>query len=127
VDAGDRASAQPRHRAPAVVAIPLPNVLARPSPFAGRAEPLAVLANELALVGKAGLRCVMFGGEAGIGKTALLAAFARSSVSSEAANVVYGRCDETGVSLQPFRMILAACVEHTPVAMLAEHVTRHGG
>lgn len=127
VDAGDRASAQPSHRAPAVVAIPLPNVLARPAPFAGRAEPLAVLENELALVGDASLRCVMFGGEAGIGKTALLAAFARSSVSSEAANVVYGRCDETGASLQPFRTILATCVEHTPVAMLAEHVTRHGG
>ena len=72
--------------------------------------------SELALVATSGLRCVMLGGEAGIGKTTLLAAFAEQLVSSASATVVYGRCDETGVSLQPFRSVLAACVEHAPGA-----------
>ncbi len=43
------------------------------------------------------------------------------------ATVVYGRCDETGVPLQPFRSVLADCVEHAPVDLLAEHVARCGG
>ncbi len=127
VDAGVPArSTRPSHSAPDV-AIPLPSMLARPIPFVGRAEHLAVLANELALAREPSLRCVVVNGEAGIGKTALLAAFARASVSSGAANVVYGRCDETGVPLQPFRAVVAVCVEHTPVTILAEHVARHGG
>jgi DNA-binding SARP family transcriptional activator/tetratricopeptide (TPR) repeat protein len=109
------------------VDIPLPGALARSMPFVGRAEQLDVLASELAVARESGLRCVTFGGEAGIGKTTLLAAFARAIVASARATVVYGRCDETGVSLQPFRTVLAACAEHAPVPILAAHVAVHGG
>jgi hypothetical protein len=38
------------------------------------------------------------------------------------ATVVYGRCDETGVPLQPFRSVLADWVERAPVDLLANHV-----
>ena len=74
-----------------------------------------------------GLRGVVLRGEPGIGKTTLLAAFAQSVVSMADATVVYGRCDETAVPLQPFRSVLADCVEHAPVELLGEHVARCGG
>ena len=74
-----------------------------------------------------GLRGVVIRGEPGVGKTTLLTAFAQSVVSSADATIVYGRCDETGVPLQPFRSVLADCVEHAPVDLLAEHVARCGG
>ncbi len=109
------------------VDIPLPSLLAHEVRFIGRVEELEALASELTLVRTSRLRCVVLRGEAGIGKTTLLAAFARENVSSASATVVYGRCDETGVSMQPFRSVLAACVEHAPAGMLAEHVAEHGG
>jgi DNA-binding SARP family transcriptional activator len=109
------------------VDIPLPSLLAHDVRFIGRVEELEALAGELTLVRTSQLRCVVLRGEAGIGKTTLLAAFAREVLSSASATVVYGRCDETGVSMQPFRSVLAACVEHAPAGMLAEHVAQHGG
>ena len=69
----------------------------------------------------------MVGGEAGIGKTTLLAEFANEVTSSATATVLYGRCDETGVPLEPFRTVLDTCVEHAPLDLLAEHVTHVGG
>lgn len=107
--------------------IPLPSALAHEARFVGRANELDALAEELALVRGSGLRGVVLRGEPGIGKTTLLAAFAQSVVSTADATVVYGRCDETGVPLQPFRSVLADCVEHAPVDLLAEHVARCGG
>jgi tetratricopeptide (TPR) repeat protein len=109
------------------VTIPLPSALAHEARFVGRANELYALAEELALVRGSGLRGVVLRGEPGIGKTTLLAAFAQSVVSTADATVVYGRCDETGVPLQPFRSVLADCVEHAPVDLLAEHVARCGG
>ncbi len=109
------------------VDIPLPSMLAHQVRFVGRVEELEALVSELALVRASGLRCVVLEGEAGIGKTTLLSAFAQRSGSSSSATVAYGRCDETGVSLQPFRSVLAACVEHAPARILAEHVAHHGG
>jgi hypothetical protein len=73
------------------------------------------------------LRCLVLSGEAGIGKTTLLGAFAQTSASSASATVAYGRCDETGVPLQPLRSVLTACVEHAPVSILTEHVAQFGG
>lgn len=112
---------------PVAVAFPLPSGLTHEVQFVGRAEELDVLAAELALVSHSGLRGVVVVGESGIGKTTLLAAFAKSVVSSATATVVYGRCDETGVPFQPFRAVLAACVEHAPLDVLADHVARCGG
>jgi DNA-binding SARP family transcriptional activator len=107
--------------------IPIPGPLAHQTGFVGRVGELDALASELALVATSGLRCVLLGGEAGIGKTTVLAAFADSVVTLANATVAYGRCDETGASLQPFRSLLAACVEHAPTRILTEHVARHGG
>jgi tetratricopeptide (TPR) repeat protein len=47
--------------------------------------------------------------------------------SSAAATVLYGRCDETGVPLEPFRTVLDTCVEYAPLDLLTEHVTHVGG
>jgi DNA-binding SARP family transcriptional activator/tetratricopeptide (TPR) repeat protein len=111
----------------APVDIPLPANLAHRVAFVGRLTEHEVLRSQLALVGESGLRCVVVSGEAGIGKTTLLAEFAHSVTSSASANVLYGRCDETGVPLEPFRSLLDTCVEHAPLDLLTEHVARSGG
>jgi Bacterial transcriptional activator domain. len=110
-----------------VLELPLPAELKLLGQFVGRTRQLEVLTSELALVTTTGARCVVVGGEAGIGKTTLLVGFAQSLVESGRATMSYGRCDETGVSMQPFRTILSSCVEHASLAMLTEHVARHGG
>ena len=107
--------------------VPLPATLAHRVAFVGRSTEQEVLRAQLALAGESGLRCVMVGGEAGMGKTTLLAEFANTVRSSDAATVLYGRCDETGVPLEPFRSMLDACVEHAPLDLLTEHVARFGG
>jgi len=122
----ERAGARPVENADAID-LPLPPSLTPGGTFVGRAEELETLAAELGHAARSGLRCVVLTGEAGIGKTSLLATFARSAVSSASATVAYGRCDETGVSLQPFRSVLSACIEHAPSTMLNDHVARHGG
>jgi DNA-binding SARP family transcriptional activator/tetratricopeptide (TPR) repeat protein len=117
---------EPSGLADAVV-FPLPAGLAHRVAFVGRATEQDVLSSELELVEATGLRCVLLGGESGIGKTTLLAEFARSVTSSARANVLYGRCDETGVPLEPFRTVLGACVDNAPLDLVTEHVARCGG
>ena len=74
------------------------------------------------------MRTALLGGEAGIGKTTLLAAFARAQHQQGGNVVAYGRCAEgAAVPLEPFRGILAALVEHVPLAVLKEHCERCGG
>ena len=107
--------------------VPLPATLAHRVAFVGRSSEQEVLRAQLAQVGESGLRCVIVSGEAGMGKTTLLAEFANEVAASAAATVLYGRCDETGVPLEPFRTILDTCVENAPVALLAEHVAHVGG
>ncbi len=108
-------------------AIPFPNTLARPATFVGRVHDLQVLDDALARVDSDGLQCVTVLGEAGTGKTTLLGAFASRAHDAGAATIGYGRADEMGVSLQPFRTIFNAFVEHLPTALLQQHVTRCGG
>ncbi len=110
-----------------VVDVPLPASLAHRVAFVGRATEQEMLRTQLALVGESGLRCVVVGGEAGMGKTTLLAEFANSVTSTALATVLYGRCDETGVPLEPFRTILDTCVENASLDLLTEHVTHVGG
>jgi DNA-binding SARP family transcriptional activator/tetratricopeptide (TPR) repeat protein len=107
--------------------VPLPASLAHRVAFVGRSAEQEVLQTQLALVGESGLRCVVVGGEAGMGKTTLLAEFANSVTSAAMATVLYGRCDETGVPLEPFRTVLDTCVEHASLDLLIEHVAHHGG
>jgi DNA-binding SARP family transcriptional activator len=87
----------------AAMDIPLSANLAHRVAFVGRSTEQEVLRTQLALVGESGLRCVVVGGEAGMGKTTLLAEFANSVTSAAVATVLYGRCDETGVPLEPLR------------------------
>ena len=107
--------------------IPLPANLAHPVAFVGRSVEQEVLRTELALVAERGLRCVMVSGEAGMGKTTLLAEFGDSVASSATATVLYGRCDESGVPFEPFRSVVDTCVEYAPLDLLAEHVAHVGG
>ena len=107
--------------------LPLPAPLAHRIALVGRAAERAALHAELALVASSGLRAVVVAGEPGIGKTTLLAEFAWSVTSSAAATVLYGRCEETGAPLEPFKTVLDSCVEHVPLSLLTEHVSRCGG
>jgi len=109
------------------VVIPLPAGMAQGISFVGRSGERKLLDSQLALAETSGLRCVVLGGESGIGKTTLLAEFARSVTSAARATVLYGRCDETGVPLEPFRTVLGSCVEHAPLDLLSDHVARCGG
>ena len=109
------------------LAIPLPATLVHPVAFVGRSAEQRVLRSQLALVGESGLRTVVLSGEAGLGKSTLLSEFSRSVVSSDSATVLYGRCDETGVPLEPFRSLLDRCVDYAPLDLLSEHVSQVGG
>jgi tetratricopeptide (TPR) repeat protein len=74
------------------------------------------------------MRVAVLGGEAGIGKTTLVAAFARAQHQQAGNVVVYGRCSEgAAVPLEPFRSIVATLVEHAPLALLRAHCERCGG
>jgi len=106
------------------VIVPLPPELAHRGDFIGRVAERDLLGAELAST-VSGLRCVILGGEPGIGKTMLLAEFAQSAMPT--ATVLYGRCDETGIPLEPFRTVVGSCVEHAPLELLTDHVARCGG
>jgi DNA-binding SARP family transcriptional activator len=120
----DGAESGPSQATTAAVIVPLPPELAHRGEFIGRVVERDLLGAELA-ASVSGLRCVILGGEAGIGKTTLLAEFAQSAMST--ATVLYGRCDETGVPLEPFRTVIGSCVEHAPLELLTDHVARCGG
>ncbi len=122
-DGSDSGPSQAATTTDAVI-VPPPPELAHRADFIGRVAERDLLGAELA-ASVSGLRCVILGGEPGIGKTLLLAEFARSAVST--ATVLYGRCDETGVPLEPFRTLIGSCVEHAPLELLTDHVARCGG
>jgi hypothetical protein len=67
-------------------------------------------------------------GEAGIGKTSLIAAFARTRLDPSGRRVVYDRCDEfVGQPFQPLRGVLAQLVDDLPTAELDAHAAFCGG
>lgn len=103
----------------------LPGAFVRKSLFIGRSIEHETMLTELQLT-DAGLRTVFVTGEAGMGKTVLLAELARSA-ETLGASVLAGTSDETGGSLEPFRTILNACIEHADQSTLNEHVARCGG
>ena len=113
--------------APAV-SVPLPGVLAQGPRLIGRRRELTWLESALVQVRPGALRSVLLSGEAGIGKTTLVAAFARAYGAGGTNAVVYGRCDEgAAVPLQPFRDVVGALVEHAPTDVLLAHSERFGG
>ena len=70
---------------------------------------------------------VLIGGEPGIGKSSLTAAFARH-VQDEGGAILLGRCTEgAGVPYQPFVEALDRFVEQSPRIFLESHLVEHGG
>ena len=114
--------------------------LARGPALIGRARELELLAGEAAQVGEAaaqvgeaarvgepGSRTVIVEGEAGIGKTTLLGAFARAVRDEGSAAVLYGGCqDAAAAPLEPFRSVIGHLVEHAPADVLRAHTARRG-
>ena len=109
------------------VDLPPPRLPTSGARFVGRTAELDALAEELAVVSAQKLRGLVITGEPGIGKTSLLAAFADSVAKASAATVLFGRCEESGVPLEPFGSVLRLCVEHAPGDTLTGHVARCGG
>ena len=108
--------------------LPLQAELVRGPAVIGRARELELLAAETALAGASGLRTVIVEGEAGIGKTTVLGAFARAVRGEGSAAVLYGRCqDGPAVPLEPFRSLIGHVVEHAPADVLRAHTARCGG
>ena len=108
--------------------LPLQAELARGPAVVGRARELELLAAEAALTAGSGSRTVIIEGEAGIGKTTVLGAFARAVQDEGSTAVLYGRCqDGPAVPLEPFRSLIGHVVEHAPAEVLRAHVTRCGG
>ena len=98
------------------VTVPLPSALRsdREFSFAGRAAELGRLVEHWSAARSGERRCVLVGGEPGIGKTRLAAELA-SVAHDGGATVLYGRCEEDmGFSYQPFVEALQHFVDHQP-------------
>lgn len=126
VIAPERPRPSPTHRPP--VEVPLPGHLVEGPALIGRQREMTWLESDLVAARSGSMRTALLSGEAGIGKTTLLAAFARAQ-HRQAGNVVaFGRCAEgAAVPLEPFLTLLARLVEHAPLAVLQEHCERCGG
>src|SRR5260370_4879468 len=108
--------------------LPLQAELARGPALVGRARELELLAAEAAQVGGSGSRTVIVEGEAGIGKTTMLGAFARAVRDEGAAAVLYGRCQGgPAVPLEPFPSLIGHLVEHAPTDVPQAHPTPSRG
>jgi hypothetical protein len=108
--------------------VPLPlRVEAAQRPFVGRAAERSGLAEALKQVREGECSLVMVGGEAGIGKTALVSTVA-ADAHAQGAVVLYGRCDEDlGIPYQPWAEALAELVDHAPEPPLEAHMAACGG
>ena len=112
----------------AAVRVPLPGTLRVAARSIGRYRELATLSHELGLARRGGLRAVVLSGEAGIGKTTVLATFARAHEARNGTTMLYGRCEDGGdVPLQPLRTIVESIVDHAPMPLLRAHCERFGG
>jgi len=124
--APERSPPGPKHWPP--VEVPLPGHLSDGPALIGRQREMTWLESDLVAARSGSMRTALLGGEAGIGKTTLLAAFARAQ-HQQAGNVVaFGRCAEgAAVPLEPFLTVLATLIEHAPLALLQQHCERCGG
>ena len=74
-----------------------------------------------------GCRAIFVGGEPGIGKSRLVAEFARE-VFNTGATILFGTCEEElDVSYQPFAEALRPFIARCSIDLLRAHVRRHGG
>jgi DNA-binding SARP family transcriptional activator len=114
--------------APSAFSVPLPGAIARAPELIGRRRELTWLESELVQARTAVMRVVLLSGEAGIGKTTLLAAFGRTRGASGGATVLYGRCDDDAAApFQPFRDVVGTLVDYAPKDVLRAHCERFGG
>lgn len=112
----------------ASIDMPLPGALTSPLRVIGRSFERRLLAEGAARAASSRLQVIVVSGEAGIGKTTVLAAVAQEVHGRGGHAVVYGRCDEgAAVPLQPFRGLIGWCVGHASTALLEAHVARYGG
>lgn len=73
-----------------------------------------------------GTSAVVISGEAGIGKTTLVADVSRTLAGRW--DVVYGRFDEhVGAAFHPLDSVVGRIADHLPGEQLARHAVRHGG
>jgi len=111
----------PRAAPPLSEPVPLPEALARHAakPLFGRATELDRLAARWETTGTGGgLRCILLAGEAGAGKTRLLAELCRRA-HADGGTVLYGRCHEdAGFPYAPFVEALRAFVAALPAGHL---------
>lgn len=115
---------RPAERTAPRASLPLHEVLAAVPPSVGRRRELETL-NAAADDACRGVRTFVVSGGAGIGKTTLLAAFAREVTGWE---VFYGRCDEhVVVPFHPFQAVVGRVVDTLPGAILAAHTAACGG
>lgn len=113
---------------PSAFDVPLPGLLAQGSLLIGRRRELTWLESELVQARAGSRRIVLLSGEAGIGKTTLLAALARTHGGLGGSTVLYGRCDDgAAVPLQPFRDVVGSLVDYAPKDVLRAHCERYGG
>jgi DNA-binding SARP family transcriptional activator len=111
--------------APRADDVVLPPTLAAATTPVGRERELATMAHAFA---SPGARAVIVSGEAGIGKTTLIAAFAQQHALPGGRRVHYERCDEfVREPYQPLRGLLAQLIHVVPTTVLAEHEAVWGG
>ena len=117
----DRPAAPAAHRA----APPLHEVLVATRTGIGRRSELALLAGAAEQARHNGVRTVLVTGGAGIGKTTLLATFAREASGWD---VFYGRCDEhVVVPYHPFQSVVGRLVDTLESDVLMAHTASWGG
>jgi DNA-binding SARP family transcriptional activator len=107
------------------VAPPLHEMLAAMPTGVGRRSELALLADAAERARHNGVRTVLVSGGAGIGKTTLLATFAREASGWD---VFYGRCDEhVAVPYHPFQSVVGRVVDTLASDDLMAHTAAWGG
>jgi hypothetical protein len=113
--------------APEVRALPAALVLAAQGPFIGRSRELEQLRSQWERSVHGGRFAMAVAGEPGIGKTRLLAEFART-VHAAGGRVLYGRCDEEmAVPYQPMADAVRLALGEVSAMDLAGHVEAWGG
>ena len=94
----------------------------------GRRSSIDLLTAATVRTADEGAGVVLVSGEVGIGKTTLLADFARGVAGPRGWDVYYGRCDElAGAPFQPLELMLGRIVDQLSDNELHAHAATHGG
>lgn len=122
---GSAGAHRPAEPASPRVTPPLHEVLVAVPTSVGRRRERALLAHAAEQARHVGVRTVLVSGGAGIGKTTLLATFAREASGWD---VFYGRCDEhVVVPYHPFQSVVGRVVDTLPSDVLMAHTAAWGG